>query len=679
MSSPRGPGGQSATLTLVGIGVAALGLGGLWVAVSAATPAPGDGPVPANPITLVLELGSGARTWPGGRSTLVAAGLGVLALLALAVGFWVLLSRMTGASRIDAKARLLAPPGRLVGITPTDVARSAALLRPGADLTSPAAHGVPLGVTVRGKTPLRMDFEGVGVVLAGPRVGKSTSFAIPAIVDAPGVCVVTSNKADLHDATLGVRQKVGTTWVFDPQRLATTAGRDDWWVNILTPVTSTSSARTVAEYFSSATHGGAKPSSGDTYFPTEATNALAGYFLAAAVGGGDLLHVMGWLRTPEDPTPVQLLRQAGQYEGAEMAQALARLTPRQRDGVIGTARSWITVLTDAAYAAWVTPPVRVRFLDTNGHIHAETIPSTRTAVTEFSATEFVASATGGSGGDTLYALSKEGTASAGPLTTALVAQVFAAGEALAATAPTRRLATPMLFILDEVANVVRFRDLPDLYSHYGSRGMPILSFLQSWSQGVEVWGETGMTKLWSASNVAIYGGGARDDTFTTSLSNMIGTYDVQKWSTSRSRTGSTRSQSWTKEPILTVSELVALPRHRAIVLSSGNEATLIRTVPWMNGPHADAIKASTAANQPPSAAARPEQATTSARVTGALTADQVNAGARIATPHPTPGPRAPANGALPAGTGAVAGALPDPWATSATSAAPTDHSRGGTW
>ena len=675
MSGPQRSGGSPATVTLAALGVAAVGLGGLWVAVRAGTPAPGDGPVPANPLSLALELVTGRRTWPGGRSTLTATGFGVLALVAFGVGFWVLLSRISGGSRVDSKARLLAPPGRLVGITPTDVARSARLLRPGVDLSSPAAHGVPLGVTVRGKTPLRMDWEGVGVVLAGPRVGKSTSFCIPAIADAPGVCVVTSNKADLYDATLGVRQQVGTTWVFDPQRLATPAGADDWWVNILAPVTSTSSARTVAEYFSSAANGGAKQTSGDTYFPTEATNALSGYFLAAAVGGGDLLHVMGWLRTPEDPTPVQLLRQAGQHEGAEMAQALARLTPKQRDGVIGTARSWITVLTDAAYAQWVTPPVRVRFADHHGYVHAEKIPSTRRGVTEFSATEFVATGGGGYGGDTLYALSKEGTASAGPLTTALVAQVFAAGEARAATEPTRRLPTPMLFILDEVANVVRFKDLPDLYSHYGSRGMPILSFLQSWSQGVEVWGETGMTKLWSASNVAVYGGGARDDKFTTSISNMIGTYDVEKWSTSRSRTGSTRSQSWTKEPILTVSELVAFPRHRALVLSSGNEATLIRTVPWMNGPHADAINASIAANQPVSNAAAREQATTTARVAAALAADPVDESTRITIARPAPGPWSPTTSGGPAHDGSTATALPDPWTASAT---PVDQGRGGT-
>ena len=38
----------------------------------------------------------------------------------------------------------------------------------------------------------------------------------------------------------------------------------------------------------------------------------------------------------------------------------------------------------------------------------------------------------------------------------------------------------------------------------------LLTILQSWSQGVEVWGEGGMRKLWSAANVKVYGGGVTE-------------------------------------------------------------------------------------------------------------------------------------------------------------------------
>ena len=103
-------------------------------------------------------------------------------------------------------------------------------------------------------------------------------------------------------------------------------------------------------------------------------------------------------------------------------------------------------------------------------------------------------------------LSKEGKGTAGPLVTALTAATVEAAEELATAQPGGRLATPLLGVLDEAANVCRWHDLPDLYSHYGSRGIVLMTILQSWSQGVQVWGRDGMRKLWSASNIAVYGG-----------------------------------------------------------------------------------------------------------------------------------------------------------------------------
>ncbi|MGY1749155.1 TraG/TraD/VirD4 family protein [Modestobacter sp. SYSU DS0511] len=73
----------------------------------------------------------------------------------------------------------------------------------------------------------------------------------------------------------------------------------------------------------------------------------------------------------------------------------------------------------------------------------------------------------------------------------------------------------LVAVLDEAANVCRWHNLPDLYSHYGSRGITILTILQAWSQGVEVWGRNGMRKLWSAANVKIYGGGVSEIEFLT--------------------------------------------------------------------------------------------------------------------------------------------------------------------
>ena len=73
-----------------------------------------------------------------------------------------------------------------------------------------------------------------------------------------------------------------------------------------------------------------------------------------------------------------------------------------------------------------------------------------------------------------------------------------------------RMPSPLVGVLDEAANVCRWKNLPDLYSHFGSRGIVLMTILQSWAQGQECWGDHGMQKLWGSANIRVYGGGAAD-------------------------------------------------------------------------------------------------------------------------------------------------------------------------
>ncbi len=94
--------------------------------------------------------------------------------------------------------------------------------------------------------------------------------------------------------------------------------------------------------------------------------------------------------------------------------------------------------------------------------------------------------------------------------TALTVATVEAAERLAKTQRGGRMSTPLVCILDEAANVCRWQDLPDLYSHYGSRGIPIMSIFQSYSQGIDVFGRDGMRKLFSAANEVVYLGGVKE-------------------------------------------------------------------------------------------------------------------------------------------------------------------------
>ncbi|WP_328520575.1 type IV secretory system conjugative DNA transfer family protein [Kribbella sp. NBC_00359] len=197
----------------------------------------------------------------------------------------------------------------------------------------------------------------------------------------------------------------------------------------------------------------------------------------------------------------------------------------------------------------------------------------------------------------LYGLSREGAGNAGPLVTALTAAVKAGGD-YATTCPGDLLPVPMIGVLDEAANVCRWKDLPDLYSHYGSRGIVLVTILQSWAQGVGCWGERGMEKLWSAANRRIYGGGVDDATFLDRLSKLIGDRELLRSSTSTSKQGTSVNRQLQREQILDIAELAALPAGRAIVFSSGARATLIRSIPWMERPYADRVRASLARHDP---------------------------------------------------------------------------------
>ena len=170
--------------------------------------------------------------------------------------------------------------------------------------------------------------------------------------------------------------------------------------------------------------------------------------------------------------------------------------------------------------------------------------------------------------DTLYLHSKEGQGSSAGLVTALAMALCDAAEQHAKHSPGGRLAVPLVGVLDEAANICRWRQLPDLYSHYGSRGICLLTLLQSWSQGVQVWGPTGMRKLWGVRQhprLRRRGRRTRLPLKPREADRRIQPRRRQPQPAARRHTGTSASTSWqlTPTPILTVAELAALPRDRA--------------------------------------------------------------------------------------------------------------------
>jgi type IV secretory pathway TraG/TraD family ATPase VirD4 len=562
----RDPGGLSGEVVLLWVGIAlvVVVIASVYAAVQIGHRIDGTGAeVPRDPFELFFGLLGGKVAWPAAGTWVLAGVAAVLVVVGVLVAL-ALRSTRRRRSRVDSAAAYM---GRGRDVEALSRKNAVATARRLGVSQSP---GVPIGRTVGGGQMLYGSWEDMHIDISGPRTGKTTSRAVPAILEAPGAVLVTSNKRDIVDATRDVRATAGPVWVFDPQGIA--LEEPSWWWNPLSYVTDEVRAARMAEHFAAGSRDpGART---DAYFDPAGQDLLAGLLLAAALDRRPITDVYTWLTRPTDETAVDILREHDFRLTADQVAGVVSAPEKQRGGIYGTAQQMAACLTNRAVARWVTPQSA---LDQRPHFDPET---------------FVRAS------GTLYSLSKEGRGTAGPLVTALTVAVVEAAEELATRSPGGRLSTPLLGVLDEAANVCRWRELPNLYSHYGSRGIVLMTILQSWSQGVQVWGDSGMKKLWSAANIKVYGGGVSEAAFLEDLSRMIGDYDRQASSVSNARGQRTVSQQLHRERILDVADLAALPKGRAVVFASGSRPTLIRTQPWMTGQHAEAVRASIAAHDP---------------------------------------------------------------------------------
>lgn len=520
--------------------------------------------VPKNPWEVLFGVLSGDVAWPGVLGTVIAVAVGLLITLLVASPWLLGWYFRRGRSRVDAAATYMGHGKAVEGVSLKAVTATAQRL----GVTG--SPGLKVGDLVFDGKPVYGSYEDTHIDIWGPRTGKTTSRAVPSILDAPGGVLVTSNKRDVVDATRDPRAERGAVWVFDPQGVA--EEQPTWWWNPLSYVTDEVRAKKLAGHFVMGSR--ETGSKGDAYFDATGQDLLAALLLAAASADRPITDVYRWLTQPTNPEAAAILEDHGHTLIADQVRGVIAFSDKQRGGIYGTAMQAAACLTNRQVAAWVNPQ--------GEHDTRE----------QFDPAAFVRSEA------TLYSLSLEGAGTAGPLVTALTVAVTEAAEELAKQSPGGRLEKPLVCVLDEAANVCRWAQLPSLYSHYGSRGIILMTILQSWSQGVDVWGESGMHKLWSASNIAVYGGGVREEKFLEMLSKLIGDRDRRTTSTSTGRGQRSVSQQLRRERILEASELAELPKGRAIVLASGSRSMLVRTKPWMTGPHADKVRASIKRHDP---------------------------------------------------------------------------------
>jgi type IV secretory pathway TraG/TraD family ATPase VirD4 len=502
-----------------------------------------------NPLALILKLATGKITWPPDAAVCLV--VAAVLLLGVAVGAWLLTRRFSmGAQHPARAAHLMATKRDLHPFTAKGLAPKAKRL--GVD----SGPGLPIGRAVRTGLPIFADWESVQTIIAGPRRMKTTAVAVPTLLAAPGPAFCTSNKPDLYSGTRLSRERKGKIWTLDPQDVV---GADaTWWWNPLTYVTSDRRAQELCEAFMSAYRDpGSRP---DPFFEPKGAKLVANFLRAAAVDNRPLTDCYRWATQPDDDTPALILREHGLELAASSVTGEVYSAVEQRSGVFGTAERVLAFLQDPEISRWVCASGMA-----DGRAQLDLAAFVRSS-------------------DTLYLLSKEGPGSSAGIITALAMALCDSAETYAKTCPGGRLPVPMVGVLDEAANICRWAQLPSLYTHYGSRGIPLVTILQGWSQGVEVWGESGMNKLWSAANSKTFGGGVDEEGFLRALEQLIGEYNrvTSSPSVSRGHGPSTSSTSWQASPtsIQSVADLRALPRDLAVAFLSGAPPVMIKPLYW---------------------------------------------------------------------------------------------------
>jgi type IV secretion system protein VirD4 len=409
-----------------------------------------------------------------------------------------------------------------------------------------------------------MSWEDVALVIMGPRSNKTSAIAVPTVLSAPGLVVATSNKADLWSLTTGLRAEVGPVWTFDPQQIA--HARQTWWWDPLRAIREADDAHRYEAAARLAGHfmgtiGGQRR---DPFFHAAGEQVLVGTLLAAALSGGSLREVLHWLQYGRRDAISALDRAGAGVEAADLEASLAGADVTTK-GIFQTARTATKSLTSERILRWVTPP------------HTWRQPGEGT-YTELDPWDLVID--GEQQPVTAHLLSKEGAATAAPVVAALVDRILEIAE-LRAQAAGGRLEPPVVAVLDEAANICPIQALPQLYSHYGSRGIQVLTMLQSYQQGVGVWGNQGMDALWSAATIKLVGAGVDDHAFLQKVAGLIGDHEVRKVSTTHSRgSGVSRQVSHARQPLMPPDVLRALDRDHAVLFSTGRRPALGRLRPW---------------------------------------------------------------------------------------------------
>ncbi|MCE3034195.1 type VI secretion protein [Streptomyces sp. CMSTAAHL-2] len=297
-------------------------------------------------------------------------------------------------------------------------------------------------------------------ILIAPPDTRRTA-AAQAVRDAAGPILVVTSNPSLWAETKDARAKLGPTHLYDPTHRCDTPARLHW-----SPTTGCADKQTALQR-ATALLAPVRPTARiDQAVVDTATTLLRSYLHAAALENRTVRHVHRWSQGTQVQDAVRTLRTHPKAASGAAGELEAALTahPERRDIA--------QELTGRALAALSTVNIR----------EACTPNRTDALALDSFADE----------GGTLYVVGESiedprSTPGAMPLLTALVSSVVEHGRHMAARSSSGRLDPPLTLVLDDIAAVAPFPQLPDLLATGDAQGLPTLALFRSREQARARW------------------------------------------------------------------------------------------------------------------------------------------------------------------------------------------------
>lgn len=402
-----------------------------------------------------------------------------------------------------------------------------------------------------GRRRLLATEEQHSVAVIGPAgTGKTTGFAIPALLEWDGPIIATSVKGDLLEHTIQHRQSRGEVWVYDPT--GSTGQPPAGW-NPLTASSDWQGALRMAAWLVSTARAGERGGLQDSdFWYAVAQKLLAPLLYAAATSGGTMRDVVRWVDLQDEKEPLQALHHAGEVDAIQAFVATVNREDRSRSSAYTT--------TETVLAAFADPAVL-------------TTTSIDPAFTPQRLLD--------GGNNTLYVCGPlHEQARLRPLFTALIEETVHAVYQRA-NQPDTRLVKPLLLVIDEAANIAPLPDLAQLASTARGVGIQLVTVWQDFAQLQARYGTFAQTVI-NNHRAKVVLSGVSDTPTLEYVSRLIGDQAATETSHTRDHHGSVRSTTESvRHQALAPPALLRQAETGTGVLVYGNLAPArIRLRPW---------------------------------------------------------------------------------------------------